>query len=138
MSAKFVALIHYSEGAPGGGYAMKVVVFDTASLQQVGVAWLDAPEGMDLKRGKSEYGVTTGFMLPQNRIAYGYRYDENGSYLAQLVPNKKTNVMPWPPPKPGYNFRALAWCAPVIVSVWQKSKGTEKLAVMGHDANSMA
>lgn len=131
------AFMHRSEGAPKVNYATKVTVFESTHGQEVGTAWLKKGED-EPRHGDSEYGVIGGFMLAGGRCVFGYRYDEGASYLAQLMPKAVTQVSPLPAPKPGYNFRCLAYCAPVIVSAWQKEKGTPKLCYVGHDPATMA
>ncbi len=122
----------------GGGYSTKVMVYDQAG-QNVGVSWLKSDDDDAVEHGASEYGVVGAMMLGGMKTVFGDRYrDEGSAYVTTLAPNGVARCQALAPPRPGYVLRALGWCTPVVISVWQKTKGTERLVAVGHDPNTLA
>lgn len=134
----FFGLMHRSDGAPRGEYATKVLVFDQNG-QPAGTCWVQDESGDAVDHGDAQYGVVGGMMLGGMKIVFGDPYsDEKSAYVAALAPNQIVRAQPLPPPRPGYQLKALTWCTPVVASVWQKTKGTERLICAGHDPNTLA
>jgi hypothetical protein len=138
-SQGYFGFMHRSDDAPrGGGYATKVVIFDQNG-QPAGTCWVKGGDDDAADHGSSEYGVVGGMMLGGMKTVFSNRYsDDNSAFVASLAPNNTVGCQPLPAPRPGYQLRALTWCTPVVVSVWQKSKGTERLIAAGHDPNTLA
>lgn len=132
----YFGFMHGGE-TPKGDWATQVVIFDAQTRQQVGTTWLKAAGGGDVNYESARWGHTCAFLLG-GRLVFGDPYSEEGSaWTAPLDWNRVSAAEPWNPPKPGYVLRALGWCSPVLASVWQKAKGTERLVACGHDPNSL-
>jgi len=132
----YFGFLHRGE-TPKGSYGHKVAVFEAQSRQQSGATWLEAAGDEGPNYSASKYGVATAFLLG-GRLVFGDPYDDDHSgWTAGLNWKGKSVAEPWNPPKPGYQLRGLAWCTPVLVSVWQKAKGTERLIACGHDPNTL-
>jgi hypothetical protein len=139
-SSGYYALMYRSEGAPRGydsNYATKVMIFD-GNGQNVGTSWVRNAEGDSVDHGDSQYGVVGGMILGGMKTVWSDPYSENAALVATLAMTGQTQAQPLPPPRPGYQCKAMNWCAPVLVTAWQKSKGTERLIVAGHDPNTLA
>lgn len=135
-SSGFFAMMHRSDGAPGGSYLTKVAMFD-ASGKNVGTCWVKNAEGDSVDHGASQYGVVGGMMLGGMRTVWSDPYSDDGAYVTTLAQSGVVQAQPLPPPRPGYNLKAMTWCAPVLATVWEKSKGTPRLLLAGHDPNTL-
>jgi hypothetical protein len=130
----YFGFMHH-DTTPKGDYRCKVSLFEGQSRQPMGTSWLAEHE--NLHYGSNKYGVVNAFLLG-GRILFGDPHeDEHSAWTAPFNPNGTSAPEPWNPPKPGYQLRALGWCAPVLVSVWQKAKGTARFVCCGHDPNTL-
>jgi hypothetical protein len=135
----------YARTIHGGGYfgflhrddhGLKAAFFDAQSNQQTGATWIKSSSGGEPPTTRSEYGVAGAFLISGRLVSGDQHGDEQSAWTAPL--GQQTAVAePWSAPRPGHVMRGLAWCNPVLVSVWQKAKGTEKLVACGHDPNTL-
>ncbi len=132
----YFGFIHDAE-TPKGDYGTKLSMFATQGFQPTGTTWLQTSSGERPNYGDSKYGLTGGFFL-SGRVAFCDQYsDEQSAWIAALSGQEQIVAEPWQPPQPNHVMRGLAWCEPVLVSVWQKAKGTELLVACGHDPTSL-
>lgn len=131
----YFGLMHRDEYKDG--YASKVTMFDQNG-GQAGVAYVRGPDGDAINHGEAAYGRTNAMMLGGMRTLVSDPYsDDQSAWMMTLQPNGVVQAHAWQPPRPGFQLKALAWCAPVVVGVWQKTKGTERLIACGYDPSSM-
>ena len=96
----------------------------------------------EVKKGGKRFKAAAGAIdrekaYPAEVVFSDPHDDDRSAWTAATNWNGNSVAEPWNPPKPGHVLRGLAWCSPVIVSVWQKSKGTERLVACGHDPNTL-
>lgn len=135
--AGYYGFIHDAED-PGGSYGTKMALFASQGNQPQAVSWLTTPNGERPRYGESTWG-TAGAFLVSGRVLFGEEHAdaEESAWWVALDGQQKTVAQPWAAPRHGHVFRGLAWCNPVVVAVWQKAKGTERLVASGHDPASL-
>ena len=149
----YFALLRHGAISKNGAYGHEARIFDNATLKELGRATLvhgggpakrgtdgddddDGGDEQSISLGSGEFDVIGGCILPGNRLIFGSRYGSE-AYVVDLASGKTCKTRPFPAPRPGFKFRALAYVAPVLVSVWEKDKGTSKLIAVGHDPNTL-
>lgn len=135
QASGYFGLMH--RGELKGNYMTKVSLFDQNG-GAAGTSWIKGPDGDDINHGEAPYGQTGAMMLGGMRTLISDPHDdEKSAWLTTLTPNGVSQAQPWQPPRAGFQLKAMAWCSPVVVGVWQKCKGTERLIAVGYDPASM-
>ncbi len=147
-------VIYHGALVPEGAWGVQVRIFDQASMNELGKCTLQAQatpgaakrksdddddddnDKPEIRVGDGEYDIVGGCILAGNRLFFGSRW-HGDCYMAQLVANQTCATRVMPAVKPGFKFRSMVWCSPVIATAWQKEKGTEKVMVVGHDPNTL-
>ncbi|HUH04167.1 MAG TPA: PQQ-binding-like beta-propeller repeat protein [Kofleriaceae bacterium] len=134
--AGYFGFVH-NGSTPSGSYGTKLSLFASQGNQPVSTTWVKTANGESPRYGESQWGTAGGMLLGGGMVGFGDQHgDEQSAWLVPLGGDTAV-AHPWPSPKPGFVQRGLAWCSPVVVSVWQKAKGTERLIACGHDPNNM-
>ncbi len=135
QASGYFGFMHRGENR--GDYCTKVSMFDQNGAAS-GIAWVKGADGDAVNHGEAMYGQNGAMMLGGMRTLICDPYsDDQSAHVVDLKPNGVAQAHPFPPPRPGFQLKALGWCSPVVVGVWQKAKGTERLVAVGYDPQSL-
>jgi len=119
------------------GYATRLSMFATQGFQPAGAAWLRTGDGSRPSYGSSQYGSTRAFYLSGRVVFCDPHDDDHSAWVANLTGQENSVAEPWNPPKPNHVLRGMAWSEPVLATVWQKAKGTERMVACGNDPSTL-